>query len=66
MKAEILSTGDEIRTGALVDSNTAWIAERLERQGLSVTRHQSVGDDLESLTDVITEISPEATYTEAR
>jgi nicotinamide-nucleotide amidase len=60
MKAEILSTGDEIRTGALVDSNTAWIAERLERQGISVTRHQSVGDDLEALTDVITEISRRA------
>jgi len=60
MKAEILSTGDEIRTGALVDSNTAWIAERLERQGVSVTRHQSVGDDLEALTDVITEISRRA------
>ena len=60
MKAEILSTGDEIRTGALVDSNTAWIAERLERQGVSVTRHQSVGDDLEALTHVITEISRRA------
>jgi nicotinamide-nucleotide amidase len=57
MKAEILSTGDEIRTGALVDSNTALIAECLERQGITVTRHQSVGDALEALTDVIVEIS---------
>jgi nicotinamide-nucleotide amidase len=60
MKAEILSTGDEIRTGALVDSNTALIAECLERQGVSVTRHQSVGDDLKTLTDVIIEISRRA------
>jgi nicotinamide-nucleotide amidase len=60
MIAEILSTGDEIRTGALVDSNTAWIAECLERQGVSVTRHQSVGDDLSALTDVIAEIGRRA------
>jgi nicotinamide-nucleotide amidase len=60
MKAEILSTGDEIRTGALVDSNTALIAECLERQGVTVTRHQSVGDALEALTDVIVEISRRA------
>jgi nicotinamide-nucleotide amidase len=60
MKAEILSTGDEIRTGALVDSNTALIAECLERQGVTVTRHQSVGDDLMALTDIIVEISRRA------
>jgi nicotinamide-nucleotide amidase len=60
MKAEILSTGDEIRTGTLVDSNTAWIAECLERQGVTVTRHLSVGDDLSTLTDAITEISRRA------
>ena len=60
MKAEILSTGDEIRTGALVDSNTALIADRLEREGVWVTRHLSVGDDLTSLTDIIDEISRRA------
>ncbi|MCF8106473.1 MAG: competence/damage-inducible protein A [Desulfohalobiaceae bacterium] len=56
-KAEILATGDEIRSGALVDSNSAWIAERLEETGLFVTRHSCVGDDLQELTRVIEEIS---------
>jgi nicotinamide-nucleotide amidase len=60
MRAEILSTGDEIRTGALVDSNTALIAESLDRLGVMVNRHQSVGDDIAALTDVITEISRRA------
>jgi nicotinamide-nucleotide amidase len=60
MEAEILSTGDEIRTGALVDSNTALIAERLEHKGVQVTRHLSVGDDLATLTEVIIEISRRA------
>jgi nicotinamide-nucleotide amidase len=60
MKAEILATGDEIRSGALIDSNSAYIAERLEREGLEVTRHHCVGDDLGSLTDVFREIAQRA------
>ncbi len=57
MLAEILATGDEIRTGALVDSNSAHIAECLERQGIVVNRHHCVGDALDGLTAVIREIS---------
>jgi len=34
MIAEIHSTGEEIRTGALVDSKSAYIAEQLERAGV--------------------------------
>jgi nicotinamide-nucleotide amidase len=56
MKEEILATGDEIRTGTLVDSNSAYIAERLERHGIRVVRHSSVGDDLDVLVDIIKEI----------
>jgi nicotinamide-nucleotide amidase len=60
MIAEILATGDEIRSGSLVDSNSAHIAEALERSGVVVTRHQSVGDDLDVLISVIDEISHRA------
>jgi len=60
MIAEILATGDEIRSGALVDSNSAHIAEALERHGVAVVRHQSVGDDLEVLVPMIEEISHRA------
>jgi len=55
MIGEIIATGDEIRTGALVDSNSAYIAERLEEAGVSVTRHQAVGDDPEMLVSVFQE-----------
>ena len=57
MIAEILATGDEIRSGALVDSNSAYIAEKLEQEGVAVTRHISVGDDLDDLVNTMTEIS---------
>jgi nicotinamide-nucleotide amidase len=60
MIAEILSTGDEIRSGALVDSNTAYIAEKLEEIGVEVVRHNSTGDNLQIMTDVLLEISKRA------
>lgn len=60
MKAEILATGDEIRTGALIDSNSAYIAEKLEEIGIEVTRHSCVGDDMNALVAIIEEISQRA------
>ncbi len=56
MIAEILSTGDEIRTGTLVDTNSAYIAQELEGIGVRVSRHLTVGDDLSELTAVLQEI----------
>ncbi len=55
--AEILATGDEIRSGALVDSNSAWIADKLEETGIQVSRHSCVGDDLQQLVSIFHEIS---------
>ncbi|MDJ0780770.1 MAG: competence/damage-inducible protein A [Desulfosarcinaceae bacterium] len=57
MQAELLATGDEIRTGSLVDSNSAWIAERLIANGIDVRRHHCCGDDLVELVGVLREIS---------
>ena len=57
MKAEILATGDEIRTGALVDSNSAHIARKLEETGVAVVRHSSVGDDPGEIVSLLQEIA---------
>jgi len=56
MKGEILATGDEIRSGALVDSNSAHISQKLEEIGISVVRHSCVGDDEDILTAILKEI----------
>lgn len=56
MIAEILTTGDEIRSGALVDSNSAYIAQILEGAGVEVVRHSCVGDDLEKIMTILQEI----------
>lgn len=55
MIAEIISTGDEVLTGTVVDSNAAYIAARLYEIGIPVGRHISVGDDLERMTAVLAE-----------
>jgi len=60
MRAEILATGDEIRTGALVDSNSGHIAALLEQNGIEVTRHLTVGDEMDMLVDVLSEIGRRA------
>jgi len=60
VSAEILATGEEIRTGALVDSNSAHIAEQLELAGVKVVRLNAVGDELAQLTAVLQEIGNRA------
>jgi nicotinamide-nucleotide amidase len=57
MIAEILSTGDEIRTGSVVDTNSAYISQILEANGLQVKRHTCVGDDMDNLVSAMQEIS---------
>jgi nicotinamide-nucleotide amidase len=48
-KAVILSTGDELTTGQVVDTNSATIADRLFAIGVEVAAVLKVGDDREKL-----------------
>ena len=56
MFAEILTIGDEIRSGACVDSNSACIAQKLEAAGIEVVRHNCVGEDGTVIVSVLKEI----------
>jgi nicotinamide-nucleotide amidase len=58
--AEILATGEEIRSGALADTNSATIAAELEQAGAAVARIGAVGDDLAMLVAVLREIGSRA------
>ena len=60
MIAEIVATGEEIRSGALIDSNSAYIAAKLEETGVTVKRHNCVGDDLDLLIAAFKEIGSRA------
>lgn len=48
-KAVILSTGDELTTGKVVDTNSAYIADRLFAMGIRVAAVLKVGDDRDRL-----------------
>jgi nicotinamide-nucleotide amidase len=48
-KVAILSTGDELTTGRVVDTNSAYIADRLYSLGLEVVAILKVGDTKERL-----------------
>lgn len=61
-EAEILATGDEIRTGTLIDSNSAWLAANMEASGLHISRIQCVGDHLPTLVQVLKEIGSRANF----
>ena len=43
-RAAILSTGDELTTGRIVDSNASWIADKLFEIGVDVVCVLTVGD----------------------
>lgn len=50
--AEVISIGDEMTSGARVDTNAAWISRRLGDLGCDVQFHSTVGDDLANNVDV--------------
>jgi nicotinamide-nucleotide amidase len=52
MRAEIIAIGDELTSGQRLDTNSQWLAERLEELGVPVMFHSTVGDDLEANVQV--------------
>ncbi len=55
MKIEIISTGEEVLTGAVIDSNAAYIAQALIDSGFEVIRHSCVGDQKTDIVRVLQE-----------
>ncbi|WP_312240212.1 nicotinamide mononucleotide deamidase-related protein YfaY [Pantoea sp.] len=53
IKVEMLSTGDEVLHGQIVDTNAAWLADLLFQQGLPMTSRFTVGDKMESLVEAL-------------
>ena len=50
---EIVTTGEELLSGATLDTNAAIIAQALEPLGLRVVRSTTVGDDAGSIADAL-------------
>ena len=50
-KAAILTIGDELMIGQIVDTNSAWIASFLDQHGWQVTRKLGVRDDIPQIME---------------
>ena len=49
MKVSIITIGDEILIGQIIDTNSAWIAQRLNEIGLHVEKIYSISDTEEAI-----------------
>jgi len=55
MKAEIISIGDELLIGQVVNTNASWMAEELNKTGIHVVQISSVSDEGEHIKASIRE-----------
>lgn len=60
MKAEIITIGDEILIGQITDTNSKWMAERLNEIGIEVHQITSVHDDKSHILHALREAQMES------
>ena len=60
MKAEIITIGDEILIGQITDTNSKWMAERLNEVGIEVHQITSVHDDRDHIVKALSEAELES------
>jgi nicotinamide-nucleotide amidase len=55
MKIEILSIGNEVVSGDILNTNAAWLSEELGAQGFEPVRHLTIADDEGRIGDALLE-----------
>jgi nicotinamide-nucleotide amidase len=58
--AEIITIGDEILIGQIVDTNSAWIAQRLNEAGIRIKQITSISDDKAHILEALEAASKRA------
>jgi nicotinamide-nucleotide amidase len=53
--AEILTIGDEILYGQIIDTNSQWISAELDKIGIRIRRKSSIGDQAQEILDALKE-----------
>ena len=53
MKAEIITIGDEILIGQIVDTNSAWIADQFNLNGIEIYQITSVHDEHDHIVEAL-------------
>ncbi|KAA9040506.1 CinA family nicotinamide mononucleotide deamidase-related protein [Ginsengibacter hankyongi] len=57
VNASIITIGDELLIGQVIDTNSAWIAQQLNKIGVAVKRRIAVGDSAVDIVDILDEES---------
>ncbi|MET3979958.1 nicotinamide-nucleotide amidase [Mucilaginibacter sp. UYP25] len=60
MLAEIITIGDEILIGQIVDTNSAWMAQKLNGEGIRVKQISSISDDKQHILKALAEAAGRA------
>ena len=60
MLAEIITIGDEILIGQIVDTNSAWMAAKLNEEGISIKQISSVSDNRGHILTALAEAATRA------
>ncbi|MBK5285420.1 MAG: damage-inducible protein CinA, partial [Bacteroidia bacterium] len=55
MSAQVITIGDEILIGQIVDTNSAFISKKLNEAGIQVTKKIAIGDSEKEIIQVIDE-----------
>jgi nicotinamide-nucleotide amidase len=58
MHCEIVTIGSELLLGQIVDTNASYLAEALNRVGMAVEYHTTVGDSKELIVEAL-DLGPE-------
>jgi nicotinamide-nucleotide amidase len=59
-QATIITIGDELLIGQVIDTNSVWMAQQLNKAGIRVARRVAVGDVWEEIWDTLDEESKHA------
>ena len=62
MKAEILTIGDEILIGQIVNTNSVWLAQQLNLAGIQVVHMASVSDEEKAITKALADAEERADF----
>src|SRR5215212_5524632 len=57
VNASIITIGDELLIGQVIDTNSAYIAQELNKAGIAVKRRVAVGDGADDITNALDEES---------
>jgi nicotinamide-nucleotide amidase len=60
IRASIITIGDELLIGQVIDTNSAWMAQELNQVGITVSRRVAVGDEWNAIWNALDQELPQA------